>query len=69
MSFTRQDLFTFLIGMGAAILVPLAEALIRSQEIVDDPIKWGIAVGTGMLTAIGRYLLTELTQRGLTGRN
>ena len=65
MTFTRQDALTFLIGLAAALAITLAEALVRSQEITDDPEKWAIGLGTGLLAATGRYLLTELTQRGL----
>lgn len=68
MTFTRQDLYTFLIGLGAALLFTLGEALIRSQELADDPGKWAIGLGTGMASALGRYLVTELAQRGFVPR-
>jgi hypothetical protein len=68
MTFTKQDALTFLIGLAAALLIVLGEALVRSEELFDDPEKWAIGLGAGLLAAAGRYLVTELTQRGLVRR-
>lgn len=69
MTFTRQDAATFLIGLGAALLVVLGEALVRSQELFDDPEKWAMSLCAGLLAAAGRYLVTEVTRRGLGPRS
>lgn len=68
MTFGKQDALTFLIGLGAALLFTLGEALIRSQDLADDPAKWAIGLGTGLASALGRYLVTELAQRGFVPR-
>ena len=67
MSFTRQDAVTFGVGLAAALLVTLGEALVRSGELAEDPGKWAVGLGTGLAAAAGRYLVTELTQRGFRG--
>lgn len=68
MQFSRQDAVTFLIGLGAALAIQLGAALVALDgEPVSDWGTWGIALGTGLLSAAGRYLVTELSQRGLGG--
>lgn len=68
MSFTRQDAITFAIGLAAAVVLVAAEALIRFEtEGIEDPLRWGISLGTGILAAAGRYIVTEMTQRGFGG--
>lgn len=69
MKFTMQDLYTFLIGLGVSIAVPFAGALIQAEAIFEDPVTWAIALAVGVISAAGRYILTEITQRSLTGRN
>ena len=65
MTFTKQDGLTFLIGLVASLVMVVGEALVRSEELLDDPEKWAIGLGAGLLAAAGRYIVTELTQRGL----
>lgn len=66
LAFTRQDLVTFLIGLGAAAALTLGEALVQLDSgVVDDWGLWARNLGVGLAAAAGRYLLTELTQRGL----
>lgn len=69
MTFTRQDLYTFLIGLGAAAAIVLAEKLLDSEAIVSDPTTWAIGLATGLLSAIGRYLITYLAQKGFSRGN
>ncbi len=66
MTFTKHDAATFLIGLGAALAITLGEALITADTIAADPAKWAIGVGTGLATAAGRYIVTQLAARGLT---
>lgn len=68
MKFTKQDLYTFLLGLGVTLLVVLAQTLIEADVAawIDDPLPPLVAFLTSMLTSLGRYILTELTQRGLT---
>lgn len=67
-AFTSQDLYTFLIGLAVGPITVLAEGLVRSQDLFDDPEKWAIGIASGSLAATGRYVLTVLTQRGLVGK-
>lgn len=69
MTFTKQDAITFLVGLGAALLVTLAQSLIDTQSLTEDPSRWAISLGTGLLAAAGRYLITVLAQRGVSGGN
>lgn len=64
--FTWQDFYTFAIGAVVAVLFELGSALVQSQQAFDDFSKWSISLAVALLTALGRYLLTYLTQRGLT---
>lgn len=64
MSFTKQDAYTFLIGAAAALAFTLAQAMIETETLAEDPAIWFKNLGVGLLGALGRYLLTELTQRG-----
>ena len=63
MTFTKQDFYTFLIGMGAALLMVLGQSLATAESLTEDPEKWLISLGTGLLSAAGRYIVTELAQR------
>lgn len=69
MNFTKQDGITFLIGAAAALVFTLAQAFIDTASLIEDPSTWLTNLGVGLLGALGRYLVTELTQRGLGGRN
>lgn len=63
MTVTRQDLVTFALGLGAAVLVAVGEALVESEGLFADPEAWLRAAAAGVLAAAGRYLVTELTER------
>ena len=63
LSFTKQDLYTLLLGLAAAVFVTLGEGLMDSTAILADPVKWGTNLGVGILSAAGRYIVTEITQR------
>lgn len=66
LAFTRQDLVTFAVGLGAALALTLGEALVQLDSgVVEDWGLWARNLGVGFASAAGRYLLTELTQRGL----
>lgn len=60
---TRQDLYTFLIGLGAAVLYEFGTRAVDSEAIVSDPHAWAGSLAVGLLSAVGRYLVTYLTQR------
>jgi TRAP-type C4-dicarboxylate transport system permease small subunit len=68
MKFGKQDAITFLLGAGVALLFTLGEALVRSEELADDPAAWLVNLGIGLGAALGRYLMTELVQRGFVPR-
>jgi hypothetical protein len=67
MTFSRQDFYTFLIGLGAALAVTLGEALIRFEDGGVNLETWATALLTGLIAAGGRYLVTYLAQRGVSG--
>lgn len=63
MKFTRQDLLTFLLGLAAAVAVPLGHALITFDADTLDELKlWGAALASGLLAAAGRYIATWVPQ-------
>ena len=63
------DLATFAIGLGAALAIQLGTALVQLDGgQVTDWGQWSLALGTGLAGAAGRYIVTELTQRGLGGQ-
>lgn len=66
MKFTLQDLWTFLIGLVVAVVWEVGNALVTSADAFEDFNKWLALLAVGILTAAGRYILTYLTQRGLT---
>jgi hypothetical protein len=66
LAFTRQDLVTFAVGLGVALAVTLGEALVNA-DTVEDWTTWARNLGIGFATAAGRYMLTEISQRGLRG--
>ncbi len=67
MQFTRQDLYTFLIGLVTSVVIVVAQALLTAQAIFDgNGTQWLVGLLVGVLTALGRYLLTYLAQKGFT---
>lgn len=65
MTVSRQDVLTFLIGLGAAVAIQVGAALVQLDgNQVTDWGQWGISLATGAAAAAGRYVVTELTQRG-----
>lgn len=63
MKFTKQDALTFGLGLVAALLVVLGEALIRLEEdVVIDLSVWGRDLLVGVLGAMGRYLITRVPE-------
>lgn len=63
MPFTKQDLLTFGLGLGAALSVTVGEALINlEQQITIDWETWGYSLGVGMLASTGRYLATRVPE-------
>lgn len=66
MKFTKQDAYTFLIGLAVSVVLVIAQALTLEQSILENPSRWALGVLTGVLTATGRYILTYLTQKGFT---
>lgn len=70
MTFTRQDATTFAIGLGAGALVVIGQALITlDSDATTDLGIWTRNLATGLASATGRYLVTELAQRGFRGNN
>jgi hypothetical protein len=68
MNFSRQDAITFAIGLGAALAIQLGTAFVQLDGgQVADWGQWSIALATGLASAGGRYVVTELTQRGFGG--
>ncbi|KKN26261.1 hypothetical protein LCGC14_0876360 [marine sediment metagenome] len=63
MRFTKQDALTFGLGLGAALVIVLGEALIRLEEsVVIDLSVWARDLLVGLLGAIGRYLVTRIPE-------
>ena len=61
--FTRGDLYTFLLGLAAAVAVPLGEALVTlNLDPASDLEVWARGLLTGILAAAGNYLLTQIRQ-------
>lgn len=65
MTFTRSDLNTFLIGAAVAVAVSIAEVAVGLDGQDFGAIDWGNVGGNmavGMVTALGRYVLTRLPE-------
>lgn len=63
MRFTKQDALTFGLGLGAALLIVLGEALISLEEsIVVDLSTWMRSLLIGFAGALGRYLVTRIPE-------
>lgn len=63
MNFTKQDFYTFVVGLGAAVVVELATRFENTDAILANPEAWLHGLVIGLLSAAGRYLLTFLTQK------
>ena len=69
MTFTRSDLVTFLLGALAAALVPLGAALAQlDSDPVTDYGTWAMGLATGIVAALGRYLVTAVPAARVAGR-
>lgn len=64
--FTRSDLATFAIGVVATCAWVLAEAF-SGVDSVTNLTTWWEGLRVGLLTSLGRYVLTYLTSRGFQG--
>ena len=63
MEFTKQDALTFGLGLGAALLIVLGEALVTfEEEVVTDLSIWGRDLLVGSLAATGWYLITRVPE-------
>ncbi len=63
MRFTKQDALTFGMGLVAALLIVLGEALISlEEEVVIDLSVWVRDLLVGLAAAIGRYLVTRIPE-------
>ncbi len=63
MRFTKQDALTFGLGLIAALLIVLGEALISlDEEIVIDLSVWVRDLFVGLAGALGRYLVTRVPE-------
>lgn len=63
MTFSRSDLTTFAIGALAAVVITVAQALVQLEsDPVTDWGTWGASLGTGILAALGRYVLTRVPE-------
>jgi len=61
--FTKQDALTFGLGLGAALLIVLGEALVSLEEdVVIDLSVWGRDLLVGLTAALGRYLITRVPE-------
>ena len=61
LQFTRSDLVTFLLGALAAALVPLGASLAQlDSDPVTDYSTWAMGLATGIVAALGRYLVTAV---------
>lgn len=63
MTFTKQDALTFVLGLGAALLITVGEALVNAEAIRElGWSEWGTNLGIGILAATGRYLVTRIPE-------
>lgn len=67
MDFTKQDAITFGIGLGVALVFQTGVALASAGDQVSDVGAWALSLGTGLVTAAGRYIVTYFTERGIKG--
>lgn len=64
MTFSRQDFITFGIGLGVALAFAVGEAFLSSADAAEDPVRWLVKLLIGLGVATGRYITTQLTERG-----
>lgn len=62
--FTKDDLATFGIGLGAGVLWELGGKLVESASLFADPNAWLTSLGIGATAAAGRWILTWLALKG-----
>lgn len=63
MRFTKQDALTFGMGLVAALIIVLGEALISlEEEVIIDLEVWVRDLLVGLAGAIGRYLVTRIPE-------
>ena len=68
MRFTKQDALTFGMGLLAALLIVLGEALISlEEEVIIDLEVWVRDLLVGLAGSTGRYLVTRIPE--LLARN
>ena len=63
MRFTKQDALTFGMGLVAALIIVLGEALISLEEdVIIDLEVWVRDLLVGLAGAMGRYLVTRIPE-------
>jgi len=62
MTFNKQDLLTFAIGLGVAIGIELGDALKNLDPTVIGDGRFWTNVGIALLTAAGRYAATRVPE-------
>ncbi|KKL81398.1 hypothetical protein LCGC14_1995150 [marine sediment metagenome] len=63
MRFTKQDALTFGLGLLAALVIVLGEALIALEEqVVIDLEIWARDLLVGLGAGLGRYLVTRVPE-------
>lgn len=63
MRFTKQDALTFGMGLAAALIIVLGEALISLEEsVIVDWAVWSRGLLVGLAGAMGRYLVTRVPE-------
>ena len=69
MTFSRGDLMTFAIGVAVTVALAVGQTLAQldMQAVLDDPQPVLVGAAGSMLTSLGRYIVTWLAQRGVTG--
>lgn len=59
----RARLIEFAIGLAAAILVPVVEAMVRFETAtLDNPRTWLLGIATAVTVSLGLYLRTAIAK-------